>query len=407
MNNPSKTPWTSVRGRVPLAALTVALASGCAARVEHSTDEGQATRRTEALTLVGPADDAWGAAFVDTTPTAHGSASNGGTPVVTMVATGWYHVDFPGIEGSGGNVQLSTMSPYAHCTTLAWYPESVPITSANPIGVVLRTTIACVDLTSAPTNASYYVLYQRHSHAMPAGSAAVMAWDDLSTTSGPTNRTYAWNSSGGSVTSTRTAAGTYSLLLGAGVGGYGVGTPNGGMAFVTAYGTTAAWCSVTQLSTVGANISAGVACYDHTGAVVDSQFTFLFVQNSAPILGLSGGYALMNTATGPGFFPPPAGNAHFYSTGSSGLKYSLQLSNGYADFIGLTPPTSSPLTVDPGRVLVLAGAYGTTTNYCLGSAMVATAAPAGTTIEGFCLAPTGSKVTTVGSMSAGLAIVSP
>lgn len=83
-------------------------------------------------------------------------------------------------------------------------------------------------------------------------------------------------------TVTRTATGTYTVTCkGVGGGALFSGATSwgpGGHVQVTAYGSEDAdYCKVQSWTTGGADFSATVRCYNHTGAASDSRFDLLFV----------------------------------------------------------------------------------------------------------------------------------
>jgi hypothetical protein len=95
---------------------------------------------------------------------------------------------------------------------------------------------------------------------------------------------YAYNSIGRAqgISVTRTAVGTYTVTCkgvggGALVAGGGSWGP-GGHVQVTAYGSEDAdYCKVQSWTTGGADFSATVRCYNHTGNPSDNRFDLLFV----------------------------------------------------------------------------------------------------------------------------------
>jgi hypothetical protein len=78
---------------------------------------------------------------------------------------------------------------------------------------------------------------------------------------------YIFNSAGGGVTRTRTAAGRYTITF-AGL------DLSAGNVQVTSYGAAAQFCKVVGWG--GSNAS--VACFDHAGAAADSEFSLAFIR---------------------------------------------------------------------------------------------------------------------------------
>jgi hypothetical protein len=88
---------------------------------------------------------------------------------------------------------------------------------------------------------------------------------------------YSYNATGRAAANSvvRTAVGTYTVTC-RGVGGGAPWGP-GGHVQVTAYGLEDAdYCKVGSWVTGGADFSATVRCYNHTGAASDSRFDLLF-----------------------------------------------------------------------------------------------------------------------------------
>ncbi|HET6468327.1 MAG TPA: hypothetical protein VFG43_08120 [Geminicoccaceae bacterium] len=83
--------------------------------------------------------------------------------------------------------------------------------------------------------------------------------------------TYAHNDSGGAVTITRSASGTY-LVRFAGLGANG---PAGGHVQVTGYGSDNRECKIVGWGSAAVDFTVNVRCFDAAGAAADSRFTAL------------------------------------------------------------------------------------------------------------------------------------
>jgi hypothetical protein len=102
------------------------------------------------------------------------------------------------------------------------------------------------------------------------------AWADLPTSASYTpDTTYSFSSSGGAITATRSAVGTYAITF-SGIGS-GIGGVDGGHVQVSAYRTNTR-CVVNRWSAFSwPDVTIYVDCYDSTGTAADSRYDVLFV----------------------------------------------------------------------------------------------------------------------------------
>jgi hypothetical protein len=106
--------------------------------------------------------------------------------------------------------------------------------------------------------------------AYGAGSGYGFAWANNSKQARYTpSETYAFNSSGGSISIQRRGTGTYQVNF-AGLGGHGTA---GGNVQVTAYGNGSEQCKVVSWNSGGADFIIDVKCIDIQGGPADTQFS--------------------------------------------------------------------------------------------------------------------------------------
>jgi V8-like Glu-specific endopeptidase len=111
--------------------------------------------------------------------------------------------------------------------------------------------------------------------AWQAGAHAWVWASDPTNPSYPPPPAYQWNTSGATNTITRSSTGVYQILFPS-IGASGVsGNGAGGNVQVTAYGT-GAYCKVSSWSSLGADVTANIRCFDFTGAAKDARFTAVF-----------------------------------------------------------------------------------------------------------------------------------
>jgi hypothetical protein len=82
---------------------------------------------------------------------------------------------------------------------------------------------------------------------------------------------YSYNSSGGTITITRSSTGSYAVRF-RGLGGHGTA---GGHVQVTAYGSGSEACKVSSWSSLGPDFIVYVRCFTVAGTPVNTQYTVL------------------------------------------------------------------------------------------------------------------------------------
>lgn len=174
--------------------------------------------------------------------------SGGGAPTVNRSSTGTYSVSWPGASVSGGNVQVTSMKPAVTCNSTGWGASSATVQCRNSAGSVV--------------NSTFSILY-----TLDDDSAYVWA-SSPSTASYTPSSIWSHNPSGRGTTVSRTSTGRYQVYF------PGFTGADGGDVQVTAYSSAGARCVSNGWSTEYAY----VACYDSSGAAVDSLFNLLYTK---------------------------------------------------------------------------------------------------------------------------------
>jgi hypothetical protein len=98
------------------------------------------------------------------------------------------------------------------------------------------------------------------------------------------NPKYSFNSAGGSISVGRSGVGTYGVYF----ENIYIGAPDNVQ--VTAYNTSG-WCNANGLTSQGATVQVGVACYNAAGQLADASFTLVYQSRNAPFGGATKGEA--------------------------------------------------------------------------------------------------------------------
>jgi hypothetical protein len=283
--------------------------------------------------------------------------SSGGTNRVVNTSTGSYRVDFPGLGARGGHVQVTAYgSNNVRCKVSSWMPSSILIRGVPvPAGDDLHAYVRCHTPTGDLANSQFVIWYQKGQWLAPY-SAYVWASQPTKAEYTATDA-YSWNSKGGVNIIEREGVGKYSVVM----GGFDDMVNTAGNVLVTAYGSGSEHCKVKQWDREGFAIVSSVACFDTSGAAVDTMFALSFAWH-LPSDGVGlGGYVLADNETAAEYEP-----AEFYSE----------------NIPPLYPP--SPWSVDPqaGRydkgvyyvhypfmpgydtATALVTAHGSSSNYC-------------------------------------------
>ena len=190
----------------------------------------------------------------DYPPPANTSWNPEGAIRIFRSGVGMYQVDFTGLgnltAANGGHFQAVAVGTTAsYCNVGTW--AGSPTLSVN---------LQCFSGTGALTDTAFNVLF-----VLPSTEVAY-AWADQPTSSSYTPSTfYSWNPTGGSISITRSATGSYTVFWS------GFVLLDGGDVQVTAYGGSNAQCKVIGW---GSN-NASVRCFNPGGAPVDTWYTVL------------------------------------------------------------------------------------------------------------------------------------
>lgn len=177
--------------------------------------------------------------------------AGGGAITATRSAAGTYAITFAGLTINSGNIQVSAYNSTAECNVASWSGSTV--------------NVRCYSNSGALVDSMYTVLVILNGVSTTA-SVRSYAWTDQATAASYTpSAGYSWNSGGGAITATRSAAGTYAITF----GGLAL---SAGTIKVSSYGS-ANYCNVTSWGG-----SANVRCLDSSGANADSRYTILVVQ---------------------------------------------------------------------------------------------------------------------------------
>ncbi len=207
----------------------------------------------------------------------NGAASTASGPPILGAhpSTGVYTVTFNGLSGSGGAVQVTSVSSTnGRCYANGW--------SSNLLNTSISATITiyCTNAAGKPEDTGYLVYF------IPAGATPQnlgYAWASNATQSSyaPVS-VFAYNPNGGAINFTRSAVGNYAATF---AGAY---AQLGGNVQVSAVntnsGAVANYCKVSSWGTglAPADLLVNVLCFDGTGAAADSQYSVLAVGPPQP-----------------------------------------------------------------------------------------------------------------------------
>lgn len=221
-----------------------------------------------------PHDEPYAAAFVHEPTLASYTETDaynpGGddTAIVTRTAEGRYHVRFSGfstVGSSSGNVQVTAESSHVHglanrCVVENWAAETV--------------NVRCFDPTGAAADSPFAVVFQQAEAGL---DGVAFAWaDDATSASYTPDPDYSFNPTGGAITATRSAVGTYTMTFD---GIYGMGLGRGNVQ-VTAYGGQDHRCKIVSWAIDTANVK----CFDSAGAPVDSRYSLVYRKPTRKLL---------------------------------------------------------------------------------------------------------------------------
>lgn len=178
--------------------------------------------------------------------------AGGGTVTASRQSAGDHRLNFPGIQPAT-YVGVTPYDATTRCRIEGWFPDTG--TSVDTF---------CGGASGVDTKATVYVA--RRTGPLGFGEIGATAWvaDPTASSSRPP-RAYRWSSSGKSPRITRSGPGVYTVRF--------PGLPNGGAAFVTAYGTSDRTCQVGSISKSTQIPTVGVRCFRGNGRPADSRFT--------------------------------------------------------------------------------------------------------------------------------------
>jgi hypothetical protein len=199
-----------------------------------------------------------------TTPaTNYSYNSSGGAISITRNSTGNYIVDFAGLGNSlQSDVQVTAYGTGPnYCISGGW-------SSSN--GTDVDATVYCYNPAGNLADNSFTMLYQSRQSGDETTPTVAYLWANEPTSpSYIPDTSYQYNPSGGTNTVTSSGTGNYTANL------PGLDR-KGGTVLVTAYGSTAAHCQVTDWGSDSSGTTVNVNCTDATGAAADEQFDLVY-----------------------------------------------------------------------------------------------------------------------------------
>jgi hypothetical protein len=189
--------------------------------------------------------------------------SSGGAISITRNARGNYTVTFAGL-GNALNSDV-VVTPYGpgpdYCVTGGW---------SSPNGTDVDANVYCFNKAGSLADHGFTLLYQSRASGDPTTPSVAYLWaNDPTAGSYTPNLTYQYNVTGGTNTITRNSTGSYTANL----PGF---TRTGGTVIVTAYGTTAAHCQVTNWVSGSSGTNVNVTCTNASGVAADEEFTLVY-----------------------------------------------------------------------------------------------------------------------------------
>lgn len=260
-----------------------------------------------------------------TPSTSYSYNSSGGAITITRSGAGTYAVTFAGLAVSSGDVQVTSYNSTARCNVTNWGGSAVNVACRNSSGTAVDSMFTIAVVLNGVTSAAKPVAY---------------AWANNSSSASYTPSTsYSYNAGGGTITATRSAAGTYAISFG------GL-TINSGDIQVSAYNSSAE-CNVANWGGTTVN----VRCYSNSGALVDSMYTVMVILNGVSSTASVRSYAWTDQPSAASY-TPSAGYA--WSSGTGAITATRSAAGTYGiSFAGLS--------LSGGTIKV--SSYGSS-NYC-------------------------------------------
>lgn len=287
--------------------LPITLLAACAAGPEGADELGATTQAIDASAF----GFAWSNQLTGTfNPISTWAANTGGGAItIQNVSSGSYTVTFAGLGGPSGNAQVVAWGTDAvRCKVGSWFQS----------GTSELVNVLCHDPSGALTNSRFVVRYGRG-----ASFPSAYLWaDQPGAASYVPSPAYSFNSTGGTNTITRAAAGTYTVNL------PGLGGANGNV-LVTAHGSTSTHCNVALWGSSPGNRPIEVRCWSSAGVLADSTFSLAF--DGAGVTGFNdvGAFAWANDPASASYVPS---TSYSYDSGlfvcSGGQTSAGKLSTG-------------------------------------------------------------------------------
>jgi hypothetical protein len=266
---------------------------------------------------------------------------------ICHVGVGSYVVHFPGLQSSGGNVQVTAYgSNLANCKVAYWVSTS----TEEQVGVV------CYSLAGVSQDNLFVASFASGRD----GSAGLFdfVWADQPTASSYIPSTvYSEDNNyslGQSVTITRSGTGSYTVSFPVFSGPVAAGSVK-----VTAYGSGSGVCKVGSWGPSGGNELVGVQCYSASGAPSDEYFSMVFA-SGMNVLGdntLAEAYAWADQPSSSSYTPSLQ-----YQRDTVGSKIgTITISRAGVGTYDVAMPFQN-IGLDGGHVQVTA--YGSGTNRC-------------------------------------------
>jgi hypothetical protein len=207
--------------------------------------------------------------YVAATGYEHNSA--GGGIGVTRSGTGTYQVRFHGMAGAGGIAHVSAYGGSAICTVASWAPS----------GGDEVVNVRCFSSAGAPADSRFIAHVTNRTDGLSRG----YLWNNDATppAGGYVPSTlYSFDSTGATITVFPDGVGGYAVDLNA----FGQDAPTAwaaGALRVTAYGTTAVTCQISDPAQFVDPDVLRVHCYDTTGHAVNSRFALSYARGVVPL----------------------------------------------------------------------------------------------------------------------------
>jgi hypothetical protein len=189
--------------------------------------------------------------------------STGVNNTITRTGVGRYTANLPGMSFVSGTVEVTAYGAGSnHCKVVSWFTSSVDV--------------ACFTAAGAPADSLFTLNYDNVVSPNGGPSFAYTWADQPSTASYTPNTTYQYgalasecDSFDGPITIQRTSVGRYAVQI-------PTLSPTGSNVKVTAYGSGGESCKVVGWFGSGTGTEVDVACFDASGAAVDTLYVVVY-----------------------------------------------------------------------------------------------------------------------------------